>query len=119
MSTLLFRLLRPCLYLLVSAIFLGSCSSSPEKTEKTVPKVYTVEIANMEFKPAELTVHKGDTVIFLNKDMVVHDVTEDQSKAWSSSNLPPGQSYSLVITQSARYYCSIHPVMKGKIVVQE
>lgn len=101
------------IYLL--AIVLGGCSSAPEPI---VPKAHTVEIASMEFQPAELTVNKGDTVIFLNKDMVAHDITEDQTKAWSSSTLPPGQSYRLVITQSARYYCSIHPVMKGKIVIK-
>src|SRR5262249_42647983 len=66
--------------------------------------------------PAELTIRKGDTVVFENRDMVVHDITELPDKTWSSSALSPGRSYKLAIRTSADYFCSIHPVMKGKIV---
>jgi plastocyanin len=72
----------------------------------------------MQFNPAELTVHKGDTVVFVNHDMVTHDVTEEASKAWTSSMLPANESWTMEATQSANYYCSLHPVMKGKIIVQ-
>ena len=72
----------------------------------------------MQFQPSELTVQKGDTVVFINNDMVEHDVAEEKNKTWSSSPLPAGKSYSLVVNQSADYYCTIHPVMKGKLLVQ-
>ena len=72
----------------------------------------------MKFQPAELIVQKGDTVVWINNDIVAHDVTEESSKAWTSSVMPVGQSWSLVVTQNADYYCSIHVVMKGKLVVQ-
>ena len=100
----------------VSIIFiLNSCAT---ETEKPVPKLHTVEIKQMKFQPAELVVQKGDTVVWINNDIVAHDVTEESSKAWTSSLMPVGQSWSLVVTQSADYYCSIHMVMKGKLVVQ-
>ena len=100
----------------VFIFLLASCSSDNNKT--AVPKSFTVEIAQMKFNPAEITVHKGDTIKFVNHDLVAHDITEETTKAWSSSNLPANQSWSMVADKSADYYCSIHPVMKGKIIVQ-
>ncbi|HTM64838.1 MAG TPA: plastocyanin/azurin family copper-binding protein [Flavipsychrobacter sp.] len=81
------------------------------------PTTHVVEIARMQFIPAELTVHKGDTVVFVNHDMLTHDITEE-GKLWTSSKLPPDSSWTMVTTQTANYYCSLHPVMKGKIIIQ-
>lgn len=108
-------ILKNCIYLLFSIFLLNSCAS---ETGKHKPRVYTIEIKQMKFQPAELVVQKGDTVVWINNDIVAHDVTEESSKVWTSSLLPVGQSWSLVVTQSADYYCSIHMVMKGKLVVQ-
>ncbi len=107
--------LTNCIYLLCLIVFLNSCTG---ETKKNMPKVHTVEIKQMKFQPAELIVQKGDTVVWINNDIVTHDVTEQSSKAWTSSLMPAGQSWSLVVTQSADYYCSIHVVMKGKLTVQ-
>ena len=96
-------------------VLFNSCSS-PE--EITVPRSHIVEIRAMQFHPSELSVQKGDTVVFINNDMVVHDVTEENSKSWGSSPLSTGQSFSLVVTASADYYCTIHPVMKGHIIAK-
>jgi plastocyanin len=71
----------------------------------------------MKFQPADLAIKKGDTVTWINKDFVDHDVTEEKSKAWKSSLLKPGKKYSRVINASTEYFCSIHVVMKGKLKV--
>jgi len=110
-----YSILRNCACLILFIFLFNGCTSSPEKA---VHKVYNVEIKQMQFQPASLTVQKGDTVIWTNHDIVAHDVTEESSKAWTSSVMPVGQSWSLVVTQSADYYCSIHVVMKGKLMVQ-
>lgn len=107
--------LKAVIFSLCAAFLLNSCD--PE-TEKIVPKVHTVEIKQMKFQPAELIVQKGDTVVWINNDIVAHDVTEEPNKTWSSSVMAVGESWSLVVTQSADYYCSIHVVMKGKLVVE-
>lgn len=80
--------------------------------------MYTVEIKDMKFVPDDITVNKGDTIIWVNKDMVAHDVTEEDTKAWTSSVITPEQSWKMEVTNSANYYCSIHVVMKGKIRVE-
>ena len=107
--------LKAVIFSLCSVFLLNSCAT---ETQKTIPKVHTVEIKQMKFQPAELIVQKGDTVVWINNDIVAHDVTEEPDKAWTSSVMPVGESWSLVATQSADYYCSIHVVMKGKLVVQ-
>jgi plastocyanin len=113
-----------CLVLLL--FLLESCSSPAEKTKaepvKTVEEgkstMHAVEITQMKFYPAELKVKKGDKVMFVNHDLVTHDVTEESRKAWSSSPLTTDQTWILEVTEGVNYYCSIHPVMKGKIMVE-
>ena len=110
-----FSMLKNSTYLLGFIFLLNSCTSA---LEKGVHKVYNVEIKQMQFQPAELTLQKGDTVVWINHDIVAHDVTEEPGKLWTSGSLAPGKSWSLEVTQSADYYCSIHVVMKGKLIVQ-
>ena len=71
----------------------------------------------MKFEPEVLVLRSGDTVTWINKDLVDHDVMEEKSKAWRSSPLKPGQKFSRVVKTSADYFCSIHVVMKGKLKV--
>lgn len=104
--------LKNWLYFSVALLFLMNFCSP----KKVAPKIYTVEIIQMAFRPAVLNVHKGDTVIFANKDIVDHDATE-VNKAWNSPPLATGDSWKWVADKSADYYCSIHLVMKGKIIV--
>ena len=96
-------------------LFLFTMSFCTPKTSST-PKTHTVEIINMTFQPEVLQVNKGDTVIFVNKDMVAHDATE-LNKVWFSPPLNSGDSWKWVADKSADYYCSIHLVMKGKIYI--
>ena len=110
-----------------SIISFNGCSSSsspgenktPETPEeKAAPSLYVVQIEQMKFLPADINVNKGDTVMWVNNDMVAHDVTEEKNKSWSSSLLQPGKSWILVVEESADYHCSIHVVMKGSIAVK-
>jgi plastocyanin len=107
--------MRNGILILCMVLILNGCSTP---SEKPVPKTHLVEIKAMQFQPSQLVVQKGDTVIFTNKDIVVHDVTEEKNKSWTSLPLSTDQSYSMVVNESADYYCSIHPVMKGKLLME-
>lgn len=100
-------------FLFALMLFSYGCSGGP----KTAPKTYVVEIKDMQFQPAQLTVNKGDTVVWINKDIVLHDVTEI-NKAWASPPLPQDAEWKKVITKSESYFCSIHMVMKGELIVE-
>lgn len=80
--------------------------------------VHTIEIKQMKFSPETLNVHKGDKVIWVNADIVEHDVTEFTQKEWASSKLATGASWSMIVTKSEVYFCNLHVVMRGKIVVE-
>jgi len=111
------RIIVPCIgfSLICLTVLFSQCTTQTKYHE---PKLHVVEIRQMKFQPAELVVQKGDTVRWINRDIVAHDVTEEPGKAWTSSLMPVGESWSLVVTQNADYYCSIHVVMKGKLLVQ-
>lgn len=89
---------------------------SPSETSKEY-SVHVIEIRQMKFEPAEIRVKSGDHVRWTNKDITYHDVTE-RSKSWASSPLATGESWSLEVTETVDYYCDLHQVMKGRIVVE-
>jgi len=80
--------------------------------------VHTIEIKQMKFSPETLNAKKGDKVIWVNADIVEHDVTELSRKEWASSKLATGASWSMTVTKSEVYFCNLHVVMRGKIVVE-
>jgi plastocyanin len=96
-----------------SLLLLISCLSACGPSQP--PKTYTVEIRNMAFVPADITVNKGDTIKWVNHDMMAHDVTEQTTKAWSSGPIQADSTWKMAVTDEADYFCSIHVVMKGKI----
>jgi plastocyanin len=97
-------------------------SVSTEKVEevqlKNTATFHTILIKQMKFEPAELNLRKGDTVLWINMDITDHDVTEEARKAWASPKLLIGNSWTKVVKESTDYYCSIHVVMKGKLIVE-
>lgn len=93
-------------------------AAEPEQ-QTTGPKTDTVVIYQMQFQPANLTVNKGDTVVWINKDLVSHNVTEDPAGSIKSDTLSTGDSFKLVPDHSFNYICSIHPTMKAQLTVNE
>ena len=80
-----------------------------------------VIINNFAFGPTTLTVKRGTTVTWLNRDGDAHTVTAVGAKPLFSSNpLDTGDSFSFTFDQPGTYayFCKIHPTMKGVVVVQ-
>jgi len=82
-------------------------------------KTHTVEIRGMEFHPAVLTVAVGDTIVWVNRDIVPHTATASGRTKWDTGQLPQGQAGRYVARHSgvARYACTFHPTMHGKLIV--
>lgn len=82
----------------------------------------TVSIQNMQFTPPQVTVAKGGTVTWTNNDSITHTVVDDLTGVGgpASGDIAPGQSYTFTFnkTGSFQYHCSIHPSMRGTIVVK-
>jgi plastocyanin len=94
-------------------------SSSPSQTgaAATQAKSNAIMIQNFAFSPSVLRVKKGTTVTWTNKDSAPHQIS---SPTFNSASLSTGQSFSFVFNEAGTfdYICSIHPSMKGQVIVE-
>ena len=88
--------------------------------QETTPETHYVDIEDFSYEERTLSIKKGDTVVWTNKDNVGHTVTSDSGSELSSSLLSRGKSYSHTFTETGTfdYHCKPHPYMKGTIVVR-
>lgn len=77
-----------------------------------------VAIVHNQFLPAKLLVHKGDTVIWLNKDPMDHTVTFEDGSV-ESGGISSGKTFSLTFEKPGDfgYDCSLHANMHADIRV--
>jgi plastocyanin len=78
-----------------------------------------VRVDNFSFAPETLTVSVNSTVTWVNKDDVPHVIASNDG-LFKSKGLDTDDKYSYTFNKAGTYsyYCSIHPKMVGKIVVQ-
>ncbi|HTT07430.1 MAG TPA: cupredoxin family copper-binding protein [Gammaproteobacteria bacterium] len=86
---------------------------SDQKTGKEIG------IDNFSFKPNELIVRAGTRVTWINHDDTPHIVVSVDKRFKSSPALDTGDQYSYVFDKagSYEYFCSLHPKMVGRIIV--
>ena len=105
---------------LLCALLMGSCVNPGVKNNlERQPKVHEVEIKKFRFKPRTLTIHSGDSVRWVNRDIVPHRVADSDRKKWESHDMGPKGSFSQPIRVSTPYVCLLHPGMKATIVIRE
>ena len=78
-----------------------------------------VKIDNFSFGPASVTVAVGTTVTWTNNDDVPHTVVSDDM-VFRSKALDTDDKFSYTFTKPGTYsyFCSVHPKMVAKVVVQ-
>lgn len=76
-----------------------------------------VTIDKLVFVPAEVTVKAGDTIEWVNKDILAHTATAANGD-WNVT-IAPKQTSRLVVKKPGTidYFCKYHPNMKGRVVV--
>ncbi len=111
------------LFLFVFAMLVASqvsvqAQASPAAADTKAAPV-EVKIDNFSFSPATITVPVGTTVRWTNRDDIPHTVVNDDQK-FASKTLDTDEQYSYTFTKAGTYgyFCSIHPKMTGKVVVQ-
>ncbi len=79
---------------------------------------HIIEIHKMKFQTKSLDVKIGNTVIWINKDVVPHTATA-KDKSWDSGRLKRGESFTLTITEETMldYFCFYHRQMKAGLVI--
>jgi len=120
---------RPMVWLLIvalSAMLLVSCSSrnrAPANQSAVTakgPQTYVVAIHGIKFEPAVLTVKPGDTVRWENQDIVPHNAVSTKTKEFDTGTMAVGASSKYEASNKGTFFyaCTLHPNMKGKLVVQ-
>jgi plastocyanin len=76
-----------------------------------------VKIADLEFAPREIVVHVGDTVAWVNKDIVEHTATARDGSFDVATPIGKPASRRMTAVGVYAYHCRLHPNMTGVIRV--
>ena len=89
-------------------------ATAQQKAETT-----EVKIDNFSFGPATLTVPVGTTIVWTNRDDIPHTVVSTDG-VFKSKVLDTDEKFSFTFTKAGTYpyFCSIHPKMTSKVIVQ-
>lgn len=92
-------------------------AAGAQQQQKTEPA--EVKVDNFTFGPGTLTVPVGTTVTWTNRDDIPHTVVSTD-RTFKSKVLDTDERFSFSFDKagSYQYFCSIHPKMTGKVVVQ-
>ena len=82
--------------------------------ERATSKTHTVTIEGMRFQPDSLTIARGDTVVWVNKDLVPHTATSDGG-SFDSQIIQSEKSWKFTARKKGEfgYTCAFHPTMKA------
>jgi plastocyanin len=108
-----FAILGAALALILNGMEAGAGERAKPK------KTYTVTMEGMKFQPQLLTVAVGDTVIWVNKDLVAHTATAPDG-TFDSKLIAPDKSWKFTVRKRGdfAYGCTYHPTMRGMLHVK-
>ena len=102
----------PCI---VALAFVSGAAVAAFAAEQTVTQKGNV------FSKPEVTLKKGDTIVFVNDDTVAHNIySATAGNDFNLGSQPPGKSVSVTFDKTGEIdvMCAIHPLMKMKVKVQ-
>jgi plastocyanin len=104
---------------LITILLLLLGSRSLAANDQTSGATAAVKIDNFVFGPQTLTVPVGTTVTWTNSDDIPH-TTVSTDEVFKSKVMDTDEKFSFKFTKAGTYsyYCSVHPKMTGKVVVQ-
>jgi len=104
-------ILRPGVVLVLGAALMASGNPA-------LPRSHVVEIRGMAFVPEVLRVARGDTVIWVNRDIVPHTATA--APAWDTGTLRQEERGVIVSNRGGRvrYGCTLHPSMTATLITR-
>ena len=132
------KIVVPGLIALAIVIIFGALQTESESRietqETTKEKIPTItmptkssrpgcEETNNCYIPSQISIKAGESVTWLNEDAAFHSVTggtyENPNEMFDSGHLDPNESFTVKFDESGTYdyHCTLHPWMKGKVVV--
>ena len=103
----------------IIAMLLLAGSTSVRANDQPSAANAGVKIDNFSFGPQTLTVPVGATVVWTNSDDIPHTAVSTEG-LFKSKVMDTDEKFSHTFTKAGTYpyYCTIHPKMTGKVVVQ-
>ncbi len=111
--------MKTFLLVVLPLIVLAGVGPVPRPGAATATEADTITIDNFTFQAATLNVNAGTRVTWVNRDDVPHKIVSTDKK-FSSPVLDTDARFSFTFTAPGtyEYFCSIHPMMKGRVVVK-
>lgn len=103
---------------LACTIAIGSVGAAIGSGEAAERATHTVVIDGLKYEPETVTVKRGDSVVWVNKDPFPHTVTA--AGAFDSARIAAGKSWKYTPRKRGdyRYLCTLHPNMQGTLKVE-
>lgn len=79
-------------------------------------RTHVVDVRGFVFLPGTLEIAAGDTLLFVNHDMVPHTATSADA-SWDTGPLATGDSARVVPDSTGGYFCAFHPNMTARVTV--
>lgn len=104
-------MLRAATLLLLASVPVAAAPAAPART-------YTVVIDKMKFGPTPAQLHRGDTIVWVNRDLFRHTATAANHSF--DVDLPAGKAAKTVLKTAGEipFVCKYHPGMRGVLHVQ-
>ena len=104
---------------MIAMLLLVAGSSRVTATDQPSTANVAVKIDNFVFGPQAITVPVGTTVTWTNSDDIPHTAVSTDG-VFKSRVMDTEEKFSYTFTKAGTYsyYCSVHPKMTGKVVVQ-
>ena len=103
----------------IAVVLLFAGSSRVTANDQPSAANAMVKIDNFVFGPQTITVPVGTTVTWTNSDDIPHTAVSTDG-VFKSKVMDTDEHFSYTFTKAGTYpyYCSVHPKMTGKVVVQ-
>lgn len=108
------RLLRRGGAVAVALAFVAACAGVEDP-----PRRHEVEIRDFAYGSPAAPVRAGDTIVWINRDLVPHTATA-ADRTWDTGSVGAGENRSVVVASKGTHdvLCVFHPGMKGALEVR-
>ena len=110
----------PCRWRLVTALALATATAgaSLPAWADAKPVTHTIVMRATAYAPLALTVKRGDTIVWVNKDPFPHTATA--KGVFDSTSIAAGASWKYQARKAGdyKYICTFHPNMVGTLRVE-
>jgi plastocyanin len=95
-----------------------AAETAPAAHATAAHATHTITMAAMEFGPVPTDVHVGDTIVWVNNDVLEHTATANDGSF--DVDLKPGAKASMTVKKAGSFpfLCKFHPNMVGTLVVK-